>query len=299
MPKPISLSVKDMTPIGMSGKTCVVTGANSGIGKETALGLVRMGAHVVLVCRNAEKGRAALEDIRRESGSSQLDLLIAEMSSQASVRALAEQIRHKCPRLDVLINNAGAVVGKRILSADGIEMTIAANHLGPFLLTLLLLDLLKACAPSRIVNVSSEAQSRARIDVSDLQFERRKYNMMAAYGQSKLMMNACTFELARRLEQTGVTANCLHPGVVATNIWGTDPPPIFKMIIAAVKPFMLNSKQGAEVSLYLAASPEVAQTTGQYFVKSKPAESSPLSRDPKVAAEIWRWTQKMTGTNLA
>ena len=283
----------------MTGKTCIVTGANSGIGKETALALARMGARVVLVCRNPEKGRAALEEIRRESGSSELDLLIADMSSQASVRALAEQIRQKYSRLDVLINNAGGGVPAPALSADGIEMVLATNHLGAALLTLLLLDLLKASAPSRIINVSSEAQRRARLDMNDLQFEKRKYSGLAAYGQSKLLMNAFTFELARRLEGTGVTANCLHPGVVATNIWGANPPLLLKLIIAVVKPFMLNSKEGAEVSLYLATSPEVAQTSGQYFVKSKPAESSPLSRDPKVASEIWQWTQKMIGVNLA
>jgi len=283
----------------MNGKICVVTGANSGIGKETALGLAQMDAHVVMVCRNAEKGKAALEDVRRESGNSQVDLLIADMSSQASVRALAKQIIAKYPRLDVLINNAGGAARERKLSADGIEMTLAANHLGPALLTLLVLDLLRASTPSRIINVSSEAQRRARLDMNDLQFERRKFNTFAAYGQSKLLMNAFTFELARRLEGTGVTANCLHPGVVATNIWGADPPFIFKMIIAVVRPFMLSSKQGAEASLYLATSPDVAQTSGQYFVKSKPAQSSPLSRDPRIAAEIWGWTETMIGQRLA
>ena len=208
-----------MPPASMNGKICIVTGANSGIGKETALGLAQMGAHVVMVCRNAAKGEAALEEIRRESGSSQVDLLIADMSSQISVRALAAQIRQKYSRLDVLVNNAGGVVRARALSADGIEMTIAANHLGAALLTLLLLDLLKAGAPSRIVNVSSEAQRRARLDMNDLPFQRPGYGGFTAYGHSKLLMNAFTFELARRLAGTGVTANCLHPGAVATNIW--------------------------------------------------------------------------------
>jgi NAD(P)-dependent dehydrogenase (short-subunit alcohol dehydrogenase family) len=285
--------------VNMTGKTCVVTGANSGIGKETVLELARMGARVVLVCRNRQKGEGALEEIRREVPSSQLDLLIADMSSLATVRTLAAQIQQKCPRLDVLINNAGAAVRERKLSADGIEMTVAGNHLGAALLTLLLLDLLKASAPSRIINVSSEGQRRAQLDMNDLQFEHRKYSPLAAYEQSKLLMNAFTFELARRIEGTGVTANCLHPGVVATNIWGADSPLLFKIIIGLVKPFMLNSKQGAEVSLYLATSPDVAQVSGKYFVKSKPAESNPLSRDPKVAADIWQWTEKMIGAQLA
>jgi len=290
-----------MPPASMSGKTCIVTGANSGIGKETALGLAQMGARVVMVCRNAEKGNAALEEIRRESGSSQVDLLIADMSSQASVRALAEQIQRKYPRLDVLVNNAGGASLARTLSADGVEMTLAANHLGAALLTLLLLDLLKASAPSRIVNVSSsEAQHPARLDTNDLQFERRKYSGIAAYRQSKLLMNAFTFELARRLASTGVTANCLHPGAVATNIWSSDALPLIgKLLVAVVKPFMLNSKQGAAVSLYLATSPEVAQVSGEYFVKSKPAKSNPLSRDPKLMAEVWLWTEKMTSLPFA
>ncbi|MDR3721622.1 MAG: SDR family oxidoreductase [Candidatus Acidoferrales bacterium] len=279
----------------MSGKTCVVTGANSGIGKETALGLAQMGAHVVIVCRNADKGKAALEDIRSVSGSLQVDLLIVDMSSQASVRELAKQILERYPRLDVLINNAGAAVPKRGVSADGIEMTVAANHLGGALLTFLLLDLLKSSAPSRIINVSSQAHQGAKIDMADLQYERRKYSSIRAYGQSKVLMNAFTFELARRLEGTGVTVNCLHPGVVATNIWGTNPPLPFKLLIALIKPFMLNSKQGAECTLYAAASPDVAQSSGKYFVKSKIAESSRQSRDPKLMGEIWQWTERMIG----
>jgi len=289
-----------MPPASMNGKICIVTGANSGIGKETALGLAQVGARVVMVCRNAEKGRAALEEIRRESGSSKVDLLIADMSSQASVRALAEQIQHKYPRLDVLVNNAGRGAPPGTLSADRIEMTLATNHLGAALLTLLLLDLLKASAPSRIINVSSSEAQHARLDMNDLQFERRKYRGVAAYGQSKLLMNTFTFELARRLAGTGVTSNCLHPGAVATNIWNPDllPPLIGKLIVAVVKPFLLNSKQGAAVSLYLATSPEVAQVSGEYFVKSKPAKSNPLSRDPKLMAEVWLCTEKMTSLPL-
>jgi retinol dehydrogenase 14 len=284
-------------PSDMTGKTCVVTGANSGIGKETALGLACMGAHVVMVCRNADKGMAALDQVRRESDSAELDLLVADISSQASVRELARRIRQDYSRLDTLINNAGAAVPKRTLSADGIEMTIAGNHLGAFLLTLLLLDLLKSSAPSRIINVSSEAQRRTRIDMSDPQFEHRKYRSFGAYGQSKLMMNICTFELARRLEGTGVTANCLHPGVVATNIAGGSL--VGKAIWALFSPFMLSSRDGADVSLYLASSPEVSVVSGKYFVKSKPAESNPLSHDPKLTADVWQWSEKMTGLDAA
>ena len=280
-------------PQEMTRKTCLVTGANSGIGKETALGLARMGARVVLVCRNPQKGERALADIQRETGSTELELLAADMSSLGSVRALAAQVRQRCPRLEVLINNAGAAVPSRRLSGDGIEMTVAGNHLGAALLTFLLLDLLKSSAPARVVNVSSEAQRNARLDMDDLQFARRNYNGLAAYAQSKLLMNAFTFELARRLEGTGVTANCLHPGVVATSIWPADAPWYFKLAVGVMKPFMLSAKRGAELSLYLATSPDVASVTGQYFVKSKPADSNPLSRDPKVMADVWQWTEQM------
>jgi len=278
----------------VTGKTCLVTGANSGIGKETALGLARAGARAVLVCRNQQKGEAALADIRRETGSSELDLLIADMSSLVSVRALAAQVEQRYPRLDVLVNNAGAALWERKLSAEGIEMTVAGNHLGPALLTMKLLERLKASAPARIVNVSSEAHRSARLDLNDLQYETRKYSGIAAYGQSKLLMNAFTFELARRLEGTGVTVNCLHPGVVSTNIWPTDAPLVARAIMGLMKPFMTNSKRGADVSLYLAMSPDVAGVNGKYFVKSKPVDSNRLSRDPNVIAAVWQWTEKMT-----
>src|SRR5262249_32842000 len=247
----------------MTGKTCLITGANSGIGKETALGLARMGAQVVLVCRNQQKGEQARADIQRDTGSSQPDPLVADMSSFASVRALAAQARQGCPRLDVLINNAGAAIPRRTLSADGIEMTVAGNYLGAALLTFLLIDLLKSSAPSRIVNVSSEAHRGARFDMDDLQFQTRKYNALAAYGQSKLLMNALTFELARRLEGTGVTVNCLHPGVVATNIWPTDAPLPVRIFIGMMKPFMLSPKRGAEVTLYVASSPGLENVSGE------------------------------------
>jgi len=279
----------------MTGTTCLVTGANSGIGKETALELARRGARVVLVCRNKQKGEQAMADIRREAGSPQLDLLIADLSSFGSIRALAAQVQQRYQRLDVLINNAGAAVPSRRLSADGIEMTVAGNYLGTALLTFLLLDLLKSSAPSRIVNVSSEAHRSARFDLNDLQYQTRKYSVLGAYGQSKLLMNAFTFELARRLEGSGVTANCLHPGVVATNIWPADGALIMKILIVLARPFMLNAKRGAEVSLYLATAPDVAMVSGQYFVKSKPASSSPLSRDPKVQSDVWQWTVKTIG----
>jgi NAD(P)-dependent dehydrogenase (short-subunit alcohol dehydrogenase family) len=285
--------------LNMNGKTCIVTGANSGIGKETTLALAQMGAHVVMICRSRQKGEMARDEIQRAAGSAKVDLLVADMSSLVSVRAVAAEILKLYPRIDVLINNAGGAIPRRVLSEDGIEKTVAGNHLGGFLLTLLLLDRLKMSAPSRVINVSSEAQRNTRLDLNDIQFEHRKYGGLSAYGQSKLLMNACTFELARRLKGTGVTVNCLHPGVVRTNIWPRNPGIIFGIILAAMKPFMLDAKKGAEVTIYLATSPEVENVTGEYFVKCKPASSNPLSRDPKVAADIWQWSQKMVGTSIA
>jgi len=279
----------------MQGKICVVTGANSGIGKETVRGLARMGAHIVMACRNAEKGQAALEEIRREPGAGQIDLLVAELGSQSAVRDLAAQIRSNYPRLDVLINNVGALFSKRRLSSDGIEMTMALNHLGVFLLTLSLLDLLKASAPSRIVNVSSAAHERAKIDFADLQFEHRKYAGFSAYGQSKLMMNLFTVELARRLKGTGVTVNSLHPGLVSTNFGSEGGGAGFKAIFGLIRPFMLTSEQGAQTTLHMATSAEGAERSGDYFVKSKPAKPNSLSLDPQLAAQLWQVSESLTG----
>jgi NAD(P)-dependent dehydrogenase (short-subunit alcohol dehydrogenase family) len=290
-----------MTEAGsMSGKICVVTGANSGIGKETALGLAQMGAHVVMVCRNADRGKSALGEIRAASASSQVDLLIADMSSQASVRALAKEIHEKYARLDLLINNAGGGAGAGQLSADGIELTLATNHLGAALLTFLVLDLLKAGAPSRIINISSEAHgSTKNLEISRVQaVEPGIMGGLAMYGRSKLLMNAFTFALAQRLEGTGVTCNCLHPGVVDTNIFKGSRG-AFKVVVALMKPFMLDSKRGAAVSLWAATSPDLVNVSGKYFVKSKEKESSALSRDPKVMAEVWEWTETMIGERLA
>jgi NAD(P)-dependent dehydrogenase (short-subunit alcohol dehydrogenase family) len=279
----------------MNQIVCVVTGANSGIGKETARALALRGAHVVLVCRNSERGRAAQKEIRSESGSDQVDLLTGDMSSQASIRDLVAQIKGNYKRLDVLVNNAGAVYTKRIVTVDGIELTMALNHLGAFLLTLLLLDLLKASAPSRIVNISSAAHERARIDMTDLQFERKKYGGFRAYGQSKLMMNLFTVELARRLKGTGVTVNSVHPGVVSTEFGSEAESFILKIIYTVFKPWLLNSKQGSETGVYVATSPQVSQISGEYFVKSKPAKPNPLSLDPRLAGDLWQLSEQLVG----
>ncbi|MBD0354155.1 MAG: SDR family NAD(P)-dependent oxidoreductase, partial [Rubrobacteraceae bacterium] len=201
---------------GMGEKVCLITGATSGIGKATAMGLANMGASVVMVGRDRGKGEAVMAETKEKSGNASVDLMLADVSSQEEIRRLADEFKEAYPLLDVLINNAGVFRSKRLTTADGIEMTFAVNHLAYFLLTNLLLDVLKASAPSRIVNVSSGEQRNGSIDFDDLQGE-KGYKGAKAYSQSKLATVLFTYELARRLEGTGVTANCLHPGVVGTN----------------------------------------------------------------------------------
>src|SRR2546426_2091091 len=202
----------------MAGRVCMVTGANSGIGKATATGLAKMGATVILVCRNREKGEAALSEMKEKSGNNSLDLMLADMSSMQSVRQLASEFRRKYDRLHVLVNNAGLFVFRRTATVDGLETTFEVDYLSHFLLTGLLIDLLKAAAPSRLVEVSSVAHYNGHIDFADLQGE-KGYGGWKAYSQAKMGQVLFTYELARRLKGTSVTANCLHPGAVATNIW--------------------------------------------------------------------------------
>jgi len=277
----------------MIKKTCLVTGANSGIGKEIALGLAMLGEHVILVCRNEEKGKAALEDIKAKSGSETIDLLIADLSSQSEIRSLSKTMHDRYSALHVLINNAGLVLTEKTASVDGIEMTLATNHLGPFLLTSLLLDLLKAGAPSRIINVSSAIQKWATVDLNDLQFTHRKYKFMKAYAQSKLLMNIVTFELARRLEGTRITVNCLHPGAVKTHLGsGSAHNPVLKIIDKLIKVFFITPKAGAITPIYLATAAEVEDVTGKYFMKCKPVASSPISYDHDIAKKVWEISEK-------
>jgi NAD(P)-dependent dehydrogenase (short-subunit alcohol dehydrogenase family) len=275
--------------IDMSGKVCVVTGANSGIGKETAEGLARMGATVVMVCRDPERGRAALESIKARSGNQSIELMICDFASLAQIRKLAEEFKQKHDRLDVLVNNAGLVLTRRTVTEDGLETTFAVNHLGYFLLTNLLLDMIKRSAPSRIVNVASTAHHSGTIDFNDLQGE-RSYGAMRAYGQSKLANILFTYELARRLEGSGVSVNCLHPGVIGTNIFRSVPG-----LGAMAKLFLKSPKKGAETSIYLATSPEVAEVTGKYFDDKRAVRSSRESYDEAVAQRLWQLSEQLTG----
>ena len=270
----------------MQGKICMVTGANSGIGKATALALAQMGATVVMVCRDSSRGVEAQNEIMTKSKNNAVDLLLADLSSQQSIRRLVENFRHRYTHLHVLINNAGAAFpGRRRETVDGLEMTFAVNYLAPFLLTNLLLDMLKASAPARIVNVSSNSHEAGFIQLNDLQSEH--YRSMRVYGQAKLAVVLFTYELARRLQGTGVTANCLHPGFVATHFGQRDVGPAFRLLVKVIGSFGTSPEKGAKTSIFLASSPEVEGFTGAYFVKSNPKRSAAISYDESLQRQLW------------
>jgi retinol dehydrogenase-14 len=276
----------------MRGKVCLVTGANSGIGRATAMALAMEGATVVMVCRSRDRGEAARADITTQSGNDAVDLLLADLSSHREIRQVAEEFRRRHQRLDVLINNAAAIIGARRVTEDGLEATFALNHLSYFLLTDLMLDMLNASAPSRIVNVGSVAHEGTTIDFDDLQGERR-YDGRGAYAVSKLANLLFTYELARRLEGTRVTANCLHPGVVATNI--TKEAVLWVRLAATLlRPIFLSPEQGAETVIYLATSPDVEGVSGKYFIKKAPVDSSPESYDRDAARRMWEISADLT-----
>ena len=274
----------------MNGKICMVTGANAGIGKVTARELAKMGAHVVMVCRRPERGEAAKKEVE-QTATGQVDLMIADLSSQVSIRALAAAYLETYDRLDVLVNNAGAMFMKRSESVDGLEMTFALNHMGYFLLTNLLLDRIKASTPSRIVNVSSDMHRRGTIDFDDLQAE-KKYAGMDVYGNSKLANVLFTTELARRLEGTAVTVNCLHPGFVRSN-FGKNNSGFMKIVMPIIQLFAINKEKGAETSVYLASSSEVAGVTGQYFEKKKEVTPSEAAQETAVAERLWQTSEAL------
>ncbi len=270
----------------MAGRVCLVTGGSSGIGLATAIGLARLGATVVIVGREQARTEAAVQEVRRVSGNSQVDFLVADLASQAAVRDLAAAFQARYPALHVLVNNAGAAYTRRVVTTDKVELTFAVNYLAPFLLTDLLLDTLKRSAPSRIVNVSSEAQRGSRINFADSQAV-GSYGTLRSYGQAKLALVVFTYELARRLEGSGVTANVLHPGVVASG-FGTNNGPVVRLLARLVKPFLLTTAQGAETTLYVASAPELEGVSGQYFIKSAPARSNAASYDRETARRLWQ-----------
>jgi len=285
----------------MQGRICLVTGATSGIGKATASALARLGATVIMVCRDASKGREVARDIRATTENDTITVLVADLSLQSQVRGLAEAFTRKHDRLDVLVNNAGAMFPQRVETAEGIETTLAVNHLAPFLLTNLLLDKLRAAGHGRIVNVNSDEHGKARLDFDDLQM-RQTYPRggigMRAYGNAKLANLLTTYELARRLGDCGVTANALHPGYVATNILPFDkasgPVRLLKPLWQIARHLIVSSEEGAATPVYLAASPDVRKLSGLYFQNRVPIVSSALSRDPELQRRMWEFSEKLT-----
>jgi NAD(P)-dependent dehydrogenase (short-subunit alcohol dehydrogenase family) len=277
----------------MDGRTCMITGATSGIGRETAIALARMGATLVLVCRDARRGEETLGEIAARTGSRDASVMLADLSSQAAVRRVAAEFLATGRPLHVLINNAGIVSLKRRLTADGIEEVFAVNHLAYFLLTNLLLSRLKESAPARIVNVASDAHRYGAIDFEDLQGE-KSYRTMRIYGRSKLANILFTTELARRLEGTGVTVNCLHPGAVATRL-GHNNGAFARVLTRLLAPFFRSPESGAATSIHLASSPAVEGLTGKYFVDCREARPSAAARDRTTAERLWKVSVELTG----
>jgi NAD(P)-dependent dehydrogenase (short-subunit alcohol dehydrogenase family) len=282
----------------MTDRVCIVTGANSGIGKEIARGLAMRRAKVVMVCRNHIRGETAQQEIQTSTGNDNLQLFLADLSSMASVRAVAEQLRERLPRIDVLIHNAGLINGERRETTDGLENTFAVNHLAPFLLTALLLDRLRAAPGARIVNVSSNAHWKGFLDVTDLQME-RSYAPWRAYRASKLAQILFTYELARRLPaSSGVTVNCCHPGWIASG-FGREGGILTRVGFALTRPLQKSNVEGAQTPLYLAMSEEVTGITGRYFVDERDARSSPISYDERLARRLWEASARLAGASPA
>jgi NAD(P)-dependent dehydrogenase (short-subunit alcohol dehydrogenase family) len=276
----------------MQGKVCLVTGATSGIGLVTARELARQGARVVLVGRNEARCAAAIEQIQAQTGNREVHALLADLSSQQQMRELAQAFHARYPRLDVLINNAGGLWLRREQTVDGLEMTFAVNHLAYFLLTQLLLPMLKASAPARVINVSSAAHRGATLDFEDLMGE-HGFGGWRAYCRSKLANLLFTYELARHLEGIGVTANALHPGWVATGFGGNNRWR-GRLLQFAARWLALGPDEGARTVIYLATSPEVAGVSGKYFVRERAVASSPASYNEAAAKRLWEVSERLT-----
>jgi retinol dehydrogenase 14 len=291
-----------MTMNEMKGKICIITGSNSGIGKETAISLAEMSASVVMVVRDQERGEKARREIVKQTGNNSVDLMICDLSSMDSIRRFAMEFKRKYDRLDVLVNNAGAIFNKRELTSEGFEQTLAVNYLGPFLLTHELLDLLKSSAPSRIINVSSGLAKNGKVDLEDLQSEKnyagtKAYARVRApvYANTKLMLMMFTYELSRRLKGSGVTANVLMPGFVATNLGKNSGSLSSSLMFKMVRPMQVSAKKGAETSVYLASSDDIRDVTGKCLVKKKEVMTCPASYDEGLQKRLWKKTERMLG----
>jgi NAD(P)-dependent dehydrogenase (short-subunit alcohol dehydrogenase family) len=278
----------------LKDKVCIVTGSNSGIGKETALALAEKGASIVMVVRNRELGEEARSQIIEESGNSSVDLMICDLSSRDAIRSFAVEFKNKYNRLDVLLNNAGAVISKREITADGCERSLAVNYLAPFLLTHELLSVLKESAPSRVINLSSGLYKRAKLNLDDLQCE-SSYKSMSAYGNAKLMIIMHTYEMARRLEGTGVVVNVVLPGFVATNLGRSSGSKMSRVMFGMMKPFQLSPKEGAETSVYVASSSDIDGVTGRCFDKKEVVETSEISNNIELQKQLWDATTDLLG----
>jgi NAD(P)-dependent dehydrogenase (short-subunit alcohol dehydrogenase family) len=280
--------------MSMNGMDVVITGATDGIGKVTAREIAKLGASVTLVGRNAAKGDAVVRELKQAVGHDRVSFVQGDMATKKGVRAAAGAIKGRMKKIDVLLNNAGAMFQARGLTEDGVENTFALNHLGYFLFTAELLDLVKAAPAGRVVSVASAAHQGAKLDLGDLQ-NAKAYSGWKAYGQSKLANIYFTYELARRLDGSRVTANCLHPGFVASR-FGDNNGGFFRMLIGFAKSVAaISEDEGAKTSVYLASSPEVAGVSGKYFDKCKAVSSSPVSYDENIARELWRVSEKLTG----
>ena len=276
----------------MQGQVCVVTGATSGIGKAAAAALARQGAEVIVVGRDPGRAEATAAAIQAD-GAPPPKVEIADLARLDQVRALAGRLNQTLDRIDVLINNAGLVLNERQVTPDGYEHVFAVNHLAPFLLTNLLRPKLTGSAPARVITVSSDAHTAARLDLDDPNLE-HDWSSWRSYSNSKLANILFTRELARRLDGTGVTANCLHPGVVRTG-FGRDARPLMRVGITIARPFMLSPERGADTIVYLASSPDVAGKTGGYYVKRQLREPSAAARDDDMARRLWEISERLTG----
>ena len=290
----------DAVEEAMAGKIVVITGGNAGIGKETAVGLARRGARVIITSRNQERGAAALAEIRERSGSTEVEVVELDLASLENVRACTDELHRRCSHIDVLVNNAGLILGERAESAEGIEMTLAVNHFGPMALTLRLIDLLAASEGGRIVNVSSDAHRMARaFDFDDLH-SRKRYRSMKAYSQSKLANILFTRELAERVDGRGITVNALHPGFVRSSFARDgDLGGLFGAIFAlSTRIGAISSEAGARTSIYLASSPEVASTTGHYFARCRSRRPNGAARDSAAARRLWEVSEGLISESL-
>jgi len=280
----------------LSAKHCLVTGANSGIGKAVAAGLAERGARVIMVCRHQGRGERARRDIVEATGNRAVELRLADLSEQASIRRLATEVSARYGRLDVLVNNAGLLTRRRQITADGVEMQFAVNHLAYFLLTHLLLDLLKSSAPARIINVASTGHSRGSIDFDDLQGGKTRYRAWQTYANTKLANVLFTYELARRLEGSGVSANCVGPGVTYSGLM-RNYSPVLNILWTALKRFFRPPESSADTILHLASAPEMQAITGKYFRHRRAIGTSPISYDRDAQRRLWAVSAKLTGVD--